>query len=55
MLLAMIVFPMLALLAGLALVVLAPAHERYALVLPAVRTVALVTLATIYTVALFHH
>ena len=55
MLLAMIVFPMLALLAGLALVVLAPAHERYALVLSAVRTVALVTLATIYTVALFHH
>ncbi|MFI1942044.1 hypothetical protein ACH44C_33540 [Streptomyces purpureus] len=52
--LAVIVFPMLALLAAAGLIALAPSDERYAIVLPAVRTVAVITAATVYAAALFH-
>jgi hypothetical protein len=52
--LALIAFPMLTILAGLALVALAEPRNRHALILPAVRTVAVVTTATVYVAALFH-
>lgn len=55
MLVALITYPTLAILAGLALVVIAPPAERLSLVLPAVRTVALITVATILVTALFHY
>ena len=55
MLLALIVFPTLGMLAGLALVVLADPNDRIRLVIPAIRTVALLTAATIYVGALFHY
>ncbi|MFP3990669.1 hypothetical protein U9R90_25030 [Streptomyces sp. E11-3] len=51
MLIALIVFPMLAMLAAAALVALAPTHAPGRYVLPAVRTVALMTAATAYVVA----
>ncbi|MDT9688178.1 hypothetical protein Q5762_07380 [Streptomyces sp. P9(2023)] len=54
MLLGLIVFPMLAILALAALVALAGPRNRFAFVLPAVRTIALVTAATIYVAALIH-
>lgn len=53
MLLGLIVFPMLAILALAALVALAEPRHRYALALPAVRTVALITAATVYVAALW--
>lgn len=55
MILALIIFPTLGILAGLALVVLADPYERLHMVLPAIRTVALITTATIYVGALFHY
>lgn len=53
MLLALIVFPMLAILAALGLIAIAPQcdHARY--VLPAVRTIALVTVSVVAVAALF--
>lgn len=55
MILALIIFSMLALLAGCALVALAPARMRSLFILPAVRTVALVTAAVIYVAAIWSH
>ncbi|MDI9885331.1 hypothetical protein QMZ92_13235 [Streptomyces sp. HNM0645] len=46
---------MLALLAGAALVALAPPLQRAAYVLPAVRTVAILTAAIAYVAALWSH
>lgn len=53
--LAMIVFSMLAILSGCALIVLAPQRARWLLFLPAVRTVAIVTVAVIYVAAIWSH
>ena len=53
--LAVIACATLALLAGIALVALAPRPERHTYVLPAVRTVALVTVAVIYVAAIWSH
>ncbi|MEU2111839.1 hypothetical protein [Streptomyces sp. NPDC019507] len=53
--LALILFGMLAILAGAALVALAPPLERLAYVLPAVRTVAVLTAALVYIAALWSH
>jgi hypothetical protein len=53
--LALIGFSTTAMLAGLALVALAPRAVRTAYVLPAVRTVALVTVATALVLALWSH
>ncbi|HET6356075.1 hypothetical protein [Streptomyces sp.] len=53
--LGLIIFPVLALLAGCALVALAPARTRTHYVLPAVRTVALVAVAVIYVTAIWSH
>ncbi|MFI1472055.1 hypothetical protein [Streptomyces wuyuanensis] len=53
--LAVIAFGMLALLAGIALVALAPPLQRGAYVLPAVRTVAVLTAAIAYIAALWSH
>ena len=55
MLLALIVFSMLAILSGCALVVLAPQRARWLLFLPAVRTVAIVTVAVVYVAAIWSH
>lgn len=55
MVLAVIAFGMLALLAGIALVALAPPLQRGAYVLPAVRTVAVLTAAIAYIAALWSH
>ncbi|MHC3392074.1 hypothetical protein ACLQ2E_21805 [Streptomyces lavendulocolor] len=55
MLLALIIFPTLAILGATALVALAPARMRWAYLLPAVRTVALVTAATAFVHALWSH
>ncbi|HET6353402.1 hypothetical protein [Streptomyces sp.] len=53
--LALIIFSMLAILGACALVALAPRPERYTYVLPAVRTIALVTVAVIYVAAIWSH
>lgn len=55
MILGLIIFPMLAILSGCALVALAPARLRSLYVLPAVRTLALVTAATVYVAAIWSH
>ncbi|MFF8290442.1 hypothetical protein ACF068_14605 [Streptomyces sp. NPDC016309] len=52
--LAVIAFGVVAMLAGLALVALAPPTARHAYVLPTVRTVAFITAATAAVVGLFH-
>lgn len=51
--LALLTFPILALLAGLALIAVAPPPERHTYVRPAVRTIALITTAAAYVTALF--
>lgn len=51
--LALIGFGTVTLLAGLALVALTPSHERYAAVLPAIRTACLLLAAAVYVAALF--
>ena len=53
--LAVIGFGAAAMVAGLALVALAPRTVRTAYVLPAVRTVALITAAVVYIVVLWGH
>lgn len=55
MLLAVIIFPMLVILSACALVALAPRRTPGAYFLPAVRTVALVTVAVIYVAAIWSH
>ena len=55
MLLALIVCSMLALLAGCALIAIAPRRHPGAYFLPAVRTVALVTVAVLYVAAVWSH
>lgn len=50
-----LVFGMLAILAAAALVVLAPARLRSLHVLPAVRTIAVVTVAVVYVAAIWSH
>jgi hypothetical protein len=54
-LLGLIVFPMLALLGALGLVACAPRHTPGRYLLPAVRTVALVTVAAAYVATLWSH
>lgn len=54
MVLAALAFGTLALLSGCALIALAPTRMRWTHLLPAVRTIALVTVAAIYVAALFH-
>ncbi|HEY9369306.1 hypothetical protein [Streptomyces sp.] len=53
--LALIGYGSLAILAGLALVAIAPAHARLAHVMPAVRTTALLLVAAVYVAALWGH
>ncbi|MFE0132410.1 hypothetical protein ACFWY6_12685 [Streptomyces sp. NPDC059037] len=55
MLLALIIFPMLAILALLGLIACAPEHDLGRYVLPAVRTVALLAAATVFVTALWSH
>ncbi len=55
MLLALILFPMLAILALLGLVACAPEHDLSRYALPAVRTVALLTAATVFVAAVWSH
>lgn len=54
MLTALIIFPTLAILAALGLVAISTPADRYTLIAPAIRTVALITTITIYVGALFH-
>ncbi|MBT2508834.1 hypothetical protein J7I98_23690 [Streptomyces sp. ISL-98] len=53
MILGLITFAMLALLAALALIACAPTYQPSRYLLPAVRTVALITTAAVYVAALF--
>lgn len=55
MILGLIVFGMLAILAGCALIALAPRRTPGAHFLPAVRTVAIVTVAVVYVAAIWSH
>jgi len=55
MILALIIFPMLAILGGCALIALAPRRTPGAHFLPAMRTIAIVTAAVIYIAALWSH
>ncbi|MFF3398262.1 hypothetical protein ACFYW6_07085 [Streptomyces sp. NPDC002659] len=55
MILGLIVFPMFAILGACALVALAPRRTPGAYFLPAVRTLALVTVAVIYVAAIWSH
>lgn len=53
--LALIIFPMLAILALLGLVTCAPNHDLGRYALPAIRTVALLTAATVFVAAIWSH
>lgn len=55
MILALIIFPMLAILALLGLVACAPNHDLGRYALPAIRTVALLTAATVFVAAIWSH
>ncbi|WP_406000706.1 hypothetical protein [Streptomyces sp. NBC_00829] len=55
MLLALIAFPMLAILGACALVAIAPRRGPGPYFMPAVRTVALITAATVYIAAIWSH
>ncbi|NUK22053.1 hypothetical protein [Streptomyces lunaelactis] len=55
MILALIIFPTLTILSACALVALAPRRTPGAWFLPAVRTIALVTVAVIYVAAIWSH